>query len=305
MSGPIGTGNHPKAFLLGVDVMWGLKYASHPAVYSRIFEQKNSGMNFEELVQNTPFGYAGKVDEGGTLLTASTQQGYVTRAVHVEWGLRCEVTFIEMEDGKYPQLHADRIAGLAFSANQTKELVHALILDRADNGSYIYGDLQPLISESHPDGKGGLWSTKLATGSTLDSEALQDLSIMATKATNDAGLQIALMFKTLVVPADLRFEAAKILYTMGQAGTANRDINVLQHENVFSGGIIHHPYLKDTNNFFCLTNVPRAGLVTYQRRKPTFSTDNVSQTRNADFSFTERYSVTCGDPRAIFASTPA
>jgi hypothetical protein len=55
-------------------------------------------------------------------------------------------------------------------------------------------------------------------------------------ATNSRGLKIGLMLKSLIVPTGLVFEAARILKSVGQSGTANNDINAMRATGMFPEG---------------------------------------------------------------------
>lgn len=301
----IGTGNHPKALWPGVEKMWGITYAAHDPVWSKAFTVKKSKKNFEELVQNVMFGYAGVKSQGGAVPMDSTQQGYTHRATHVEYALGYIITEIEIEDELYPELSMGRTKSLAYSMVQTKERNAANIFDRAFNSSYTYGDGLELVSTAHVDGVGGTWSNELSTASTLDENSLEDLVIQMHGATNDRGMQIRLNPKMLMVPRQLEFDACRILKSISQSGTANNDVNALRVSNSIPGGVLTNVYLTDANNWFLLSDLPDAGLICYQRRAVTFGKDNDFTTGNARAKATERYIFTNGDPRSIYGSAPA
>ena len=75
--------------------------------------------------------------------------------------------------------------------------------------------------------------------------------------------------------------------------------------NVFPEGVKVNHYITDTNNWFIRTNIMRGGLRLFQRREVEFTKDNDFDTENAKAKATERYSVTCADPRALYGSAPA
>jgi hypothetical protein len=190
-----------------------------------------------------------------------------------------------------------RAQALAFSMRQTKEINGANILNRAFNTSYLYGDGKALIVGDHPNVAGGTWSNKPSTDADLSEAALEQAYIDISKYTNDRGLRIAVKPQKLIVPADLDFEANKILQTQYEVGTANNTVNVIRSR--FPGGATINHYLTDTDAWFIITGV-NDGLKYFARREDSFTQDDDFDTDNAKFKATSRYSFGCTDKRAIY-----
>lgn len=305
MSGVITTGNHPKALWPGVYANWGLKYSEHPLECYDLFDKKTSKKAYEELVQHTGFGLAPVKSQGSGVSYDSTQQGYVTRSTHVTYGLGYIVTQEEMDDNLYTDVSMQRSSQLAYAMRQTKETVHANVYNRAFNSSYTFGDGKELLATDHPNSTGGTFSNELSVAAALSEAALEDLLIQIAGATNDRGLKIALQGQSLIVPRQLWYEANRILKSILQNDTANNAMNVLKATNALPGGIKMNHYLTDANNWFVRTNLAEAGMCSFQRREIEFTKDNDFNTDNALAKATERYSVTVGDPRALYGSAPA
>lgn len=284
MAGVIGTGNHPKALWPGVKAWFGAMYDKHAEQYSQIFETMSSDKNYEEFVQMTGFGLAPVKDQGDGVTYTSHTQGWVKRFVHVVYGLGYITTREETEDNKYAEVGRARAGACAFSMRQTKENVHANILNRGFNSSYTGGDGKELFATDHPS-KAGDWSNELAVGADLSQQSLEDLNIMVMGATDDMGMKIGLMLESLIVPRQLIYEARRILKSAQQSDTAENATNVLQ--NAYPKGIIMNSYLTDADAFFVKTNCPN-GLLTLQRRAIEFTKDNDFDTENAKAKTTER-----------------
>lgn len=302
--GIITTGNHPKALWPGVENHWWGTYNAHQKEYDQIFDTVPSNKNYEEFVQSTGFPLAVVKDESTGISYASHEQGFITRAIHVVYGLGFIVTEEEIEDNLYEDKAFDRAGRLAFSFNSTKETIGANMLNRAFNSSYTFGDGKEMIATDHPTISGGTFSNELSTGAALAESSIEDLVIQIMGATNDEGLKIALMPQKIVIPKDLWYEATRILESDLQSGTANNDINVLKMTKTFPGGIVMNHYLTDTNNWFIKTNAQK-GLMYLERRAITFTRDNDFNTGNALAKATERYVFTIGDPRGVYGSAPA
>lgn len=299
----INTGNIPKLLTPGLNAVWGRDYDEHPKAYAELFDIETSDMNYEEEVEMTGFGLASVKQQGAATVYDSESQQSVTRYTHVAYGLGFILTREEIDDNLYEKKGVTRTAALAFSFRQTKELVAANVYNRAFNSSYVGGDGKELLATDHP-GLGGTWSNELTTAADMSEASLEDLVTQAMNATNNRGLKIGLATTTLIVPTALAFEAARILKSTGQSGTANNDINALRSMGVFSGGVVVNPYLTDPDAFFIRTNVPQ-GMKMFQRVKAEFAQDGDFDTGNLKYKGYERYSVGWTDPRALYGSPGA
>ena len=118
----ISTGNHPKALWPGVEAWWGLEYAKHPDETLDLFDVKTSKKAYEELVESTGFGLAQVKSQGGSITYDTHQQGPVTRAIHVVYGLGYIVTEEELEHNLYMDVSQPRVSALAFSLATTDNI---------------------------------------------------------------------------------------------------------------------------------------------------------------------------------------
>ena len=160
-----------------------------------------------------------------------------------------------------------------------------------------------LISTAHPT-LAGNQANKMTTDADLSEAALEDLVILIGLAQNSRGLRISLQPKSLIIPVQLQFEAARILKSVQQNDTANNAINALRSMGAFPDGIKINHYLTDTDAFFIRTNAPE-GLKLFQRNEATFSRDGEFDTGNQKFKAYERYSVGASDFRALYGSPGA
>ena len=299
--GIITTGVHPKALWPGIKAWWGRAYEEHVVEWSDLFDEDSSSQNYEEDVQITGFGLAPRKSEGAGVSYDSEVQGFVSRYTHIAYGLGYIVTKEELDDNLYEQVSKTRARALAFSFRQTKENVAANIYNRAFNAAFLGGDGVALCSVVHPNTSGGTWSNKLAVDADLSELSLEDLIIQIMGATNDRGLLIALMPRSLHVPRQEWFNANRILKSVYQSGTANNDINVLKATNAIPEGIKINHYFTSAHAWFLRTNVQN-GMKMYQRVPIMFDQDNDFDTMNAKSKAYERYSFFWTDPRGVFGS---
>ena len=230
-------------------------------------------------------------------------QGYTSRYTHVAYALGFICTYEEIRDNLYEVVGKRRAMSNAFSQRQTKEIVGANVYNRAFNSDYTFGDGKELLATDHPS-SAGTWSNELATPSDLNESSLEDICTQIMQATNDKGLKISLMAKSLHVHPSDWFEANRILKSTLQNDTANNAVNVLKMTNAMPEGIKINHYFTDSDAWFVRTNAPR-GMIMYQRDSYRLKQDNDFDTDNAKSKSYDRYSVGATDPRGLYGSAGA
>lgn len=302
MAGVINTGSHPKFLWPGVKAIWGKSYDDHKTEYTDLFDTVTSDKAYEEDVQLVGFGLVPVKAQGAGVTYTSEVQGFTTRYTHVAYALGYIVTHEELKDNLYMEVSSSRAPSLARGFRQTKERVAANVYNRATSGTYLGGDGVALLSTAHPNTSGGTWSNKLAVDADFSEAALEDLTIQIMQATDDQGLLINLMPKTLHVAPGNFYNVSRVLGSVYEPGTANNDINVLKAVNAIPGGVKLNHYLTDADAWFVRTNVTN-GMKYYEREGISFDQDNDFDTMNAKSKGYERYSVGWTDPRGVYGST--
>jgi len=304
MAGVITSSNHPKALWPGVKAWWGKSYNDHQTEYTDLFETVGSDKAYEEDVQLVGFGLAKQKAQGASVTYDSEVQGFTTRYTHVAYALGYIVTHEELKDNLYAEVSGTRASSLARGFRQTKENVAANVYNRAFNASYVGGDGVSLINASHPQTTGGTWSNQLTVAADLSETALEDAVIQLMGFTDDRGLLINTMPKSLHVARQNWANANRILGSVYQTGNANNDINVIKATNALPMGVKLNHYFTDADAWFIRTDCAN-GLKHYQREAVSFDQDNDFDTMNAKAKGYERYSFGWTDPRAIFGSAGA
>lgn len=297
-------GNFGKLLWPGINAIWGKSYGEFPVEYTSLFETHKSNKHYEEDLGVTSYGLTKVRGEGAAVEFDSERQTYVSRYTHVEYALGFIITKVMYEDDLYSVAGERKAKGLAFSARQTKEIIGANVYNRAFNTSYLGGDGKALCVTDHPNWAGGTWSNTLTTAADLSEASLEQATIDLMKFTNDRGLKISIMPKTLIIPVDLVYEAQRILKSNGRVGTANNDLNALNDMDKFPGGIKVNHYLTDTDAWFIRTNAPE-GLKYWTRVDDTFTQDDDWDTDNAKYKVRSRFSFGWTDPRQLYGSPGA
>lgn len=299
----ISTGNIAKLLWPGLNARWGANYTEFPKEYTDLVDVFTSDMTYEEDQELTGFGLAPIKPQGQPTVYDTMSQGVTTRYTHIAYSLGFIITREAIDDNQYEKVGMQRTGSLAFSMRQTKENVVANLYNRAFSTSYPIGDAAAMISTAHPT-LAGNQANKMTTDADLSEAALEDLVILIGQAQNSRGLRISLQAKSLIIPVQLQFEAARILKSVQQSGTANNDINALRSMGAFTDGVKVNHYLTDSDAFFIRTNAPE-GLKMFQRVAPEFKQDGDFDTDNLKYRSYERYSVGCSDWRSIFGSQGA
>jgi len=160
-----------------------------------------------------------------------------------------------------------------------------------------------MIASNHANFAGGTWSNVISTAADLSEASLEQACIDIGGFTNDRGLLIKVLPKTLIIPRQLAFEAQRILKTAGRVGTDNNDINALKDMGLIPKIVVNH-YLTDQDAWFIRTDVQH-GLKYFERRGDEFGMDEDFDTENAKYKASARYSFGWTDPRAIYGSQGA
>lgn len=290
--------SQPDLLWPGIQAIFGTKYRELPKEYSRIFDIRRSTKAYEKVTEATGLGMASVKAEGASIVYDSPATGPANVFTHVTYGLGYIITREAEEDNQYQEVAEANAAALPWSMRATKETVHANVLNRAFNSSYVGGDGQPLLSASHPTANGT--QSNLLTAADFSESALEDALTVINTAKNSAGLPIAARAVRLIVGPGQIFNVTRILEAEGRVGSANNDPNAVKLLGLVPEVVVNH-YLDDPDAWFIQTDVPN-GLISYQRRALALEKDEDFDTENRKHKATERYSAGWGDPRAVYGS---
>lgn len=265
---------------------------------------ETSDKNYEDVVQDTPFSLAPVKAQGDGIYYDANVQGYTTRATHVTYALGYAVTMEELQDNLYEKVSKARARANAFSQRTTREIVVANVLNNGFDTNFPIGDGAAFFSTSHPYTMGGTFANKPTTDADLSETTLEDALIAIAGFKDDAGKQIMVMPRTLVVARQNQFNASRIMDSLYQNDTANNAINAIRATGSLPGGFFVNHYLTDSNAWFVKNDIPSgSGFVFYERMPLTFDQDNDFNTKNALAASVTRFSVAVSDPRCYFGSS--
>lgn len=302
VGGVINTGSHPKALWPGVHEWWGQVYDEHQEEYPDLYQVLDSDRNYEQDVQSTPFGLAPVKSQGAPVTYQGEVQGPVTTYSWTAYALGYIVTYEEQMDNLYKEMATRRAEANAFSMRQTVENVAAFLYNNAFVTTYFTtADGAALISTAHVNTTGGNYSNALSPAADIAESSLEDICIQIMGTTNDTGLLVNVMPRSLHVSRQDWFTANRVLESVLQSNTANNNVNVLKMTNAFPEGIKMNHYFSQPHAWFVRTNV-RNGMRFFWRNRVEFGQDNDFDTKNAKAASYMRFGVGCTDPRGIFGS---
>jgi hypothetical protein len=301
--GIVNTGSIAKALQVGVNKWWGMGYDEKlPLQLTEIFDMETSDKSYEEDPQLIGTGLFPIKAEGAAVTYDTIRQGFIKRYSHLTYAMGIIFTYEMLSDAQY-DLGFKRARYLGFSQRQTQETIAGNILNRAFNSSYTGADAKELLATDHPNVSGGTFRNELATAADLSHASLEQALIDIDGFTDDRGLKIAVKPVRLIIPKELRFEAARILKSEKESGTANNDLNVIRTEVGLPSTV--NNYLEDTDAWFIKTNVMDGMKRIVREAAGAPVRENDFDTRNVKFACFFRESYGWTDPRGMFGSPGA
>lgn len=299
--GVITTGSHPKLLWPGIKGIWARTYEGWPTEYTDLFNTVKSDKAYEEYLAVSRFGLAQVKPQGQSLAYDSEFQGPTTRLTNVAIAQGYAVTIEEIRDNLYERVSRTRAQANAEAMRQTKEYIGANVYNRAFNATYAGGDGVALCSLAHPLILGGTLANTPAVAADLSEVSLEDALIGIMGMVDDRGLTVRLMPRSLHISRYEFFNAARILKSVQQSGTANNDINAIRAMGLLpEGAKVNHYFTSPHAWFIRSSSRPEDGMI-YQTRDPIeFDQDNDFGTKNALASAYERYCFGWADWRYVW-----
>lgn len=284
----------------GLNAVVGLENLNIRPAWRDIFPEEQSNKAYEEEVMMVGTGAAQEKKEGAGVLYDDMFETYTARYTHSTIALAVRITEEAVEDGLYLSMGAEIARSMMTSMQYTKEVRRANILNFAFDSTHPGGDGVQLITTSHPLGGGGVLSNTLATPAQLSESSMEEMSINITKWTDERGIPREWTIKKLVVPAELRYVAMRLLKSNFQPDTDLNNINALQSSGDIPGWSVNR-YLTDPAKWFFVTNC-RNGLKAFSRVALAKGLEGDFETGDLRYKLRERYSEGWTNPRGVAGS---
>ena len=281
------------------------KYDEVPAEWKGLFSVRNSTLAVERAVQDRFLGMARQKTEGApTSADNNAGQRWKYNMEAIEVGLMYAITRRAVDDNVYKDAFQPTNLNLQLSHKAFWNAHAASLLNTATTyNSAVGGDGKAILATDHPIDT-GTWSNTSSTPQQLNEASLiAGLKQVWGGFYDEAGILLSANAEELIIPVGLSEVAIRLKETMLRPGTANNDVNAINHMNGgIPGGIRTMRYLTNSAAWYLKTSVD--GLI-YLNRVPfemdmfvDFSTDNLM------VKSYERGGMFCHDPRSLYGQQP-
>lgn len=290
------TAQYAEALEPGIRRWYGVSYNQYPEIYSKIFNVRNSRKAVESSMSQMGSGLFTVKGEGSPIDFDTTKELYKSNHTHITYSKGLRFTRELMEDELY-NIMEGMTKSLTRSRSHTVEILSANVFNNGFSADYLGSDGSAMLVTDHALGGGGTLANIPTNSIDLSTNSLEQAEIDIAAFTDDRGLLLRAMSKTLVVHPANKANARRILESTKDPDSANNAINVSYN----TLKLLVNPFLTDPDAWFILTDVPDS-LVYYWRRKPDFQRDNDTNTQDLLYLSTFRMSVGWDDWRGIYGS---
>jgi phage major head subunit gpT-like protein len=277
------------------------RYPQIPVQYKQLFTVRQSKMAFERSAEMRYTGLAQLKAEGGaTTFDNASGERYVYNALNLSIGLGFAITREALDDNLYKDEFSPQTMGLAESFGQTKEIIHANILNTATTfNAQIGGDGVSLANTAHPI-DGGTYANTFPVPLTLNESAIESALTIIRAFPDQSGKKTFSRGRKLVVPPNLMWTAERMLKSELRPDTANNDVNPIVSSGALPEGYAANDFLTSNFAWGIVTNIQ--GLVSYDRVPFELDMQVDPTTGNLLVVGYERYVASYKNPRGLFWS---
>lgn len=284
----------------GLQTVFG-NFETYKDLYHKVYRTVKSEKAFETDLEMQGLGMAQGKQEAGPVAQGSMQQGYPTTYTPQWYGLSFQITRAAIEDNLYQNQFTQYANHLKTSLRSLRNYKSMAIFNNAFTAQSRVSDGQPMCSTAHPIANGEILSNTFANPVGLTESSIEDALSMIKQWKALSGLKIDIKPKSLYLPTELVFQAARILKSTLRAGTGNNDINALKEGNFLPGGYETNPYLTTPNNWFILTDADNGFKFIHRNTVDVrFQVDNLTDVTTVRAN--ERYAFGTSNWRCVFGS---
>lgn len=293
------SGSFSKLLAPGLDEVFHTAYNEVPALWTTLFNGRNSDKYYEEHTSWAGFEGFQNYGELEDIELRDAQPGFTTRYVHRKWGDGYQLSQELVDDIQYGGVVEEFPAMLARAGRATKETVAATVFNLGFSASQPGGDGSALFATDHPlaGAAGGTGSNKNGTPTDLSHTALKDALITMKRTKADDDIFSPIIPKILLVPDQLGPTAREILGTERVPYSADNTTNVLTDAGL---QVVEWSYLTDEDTWFLLAPKAQTKLNYFER----WPLRQIMEDRNINQSMVhlayERYSFGFSDWRGVY-----
>lgn len=285
------------------------RYNMLETLYTQVFNIESSTKAFEDTFAVSGLGTFNLKAEGTPVSYDDPVQSGRKRVVHQTFALGFRVTMEMMEDDQH-NIIKRMPEDLGDSARDHKENLAWALFNNAFSGTLFLGIPEgggarnTLISTAHVPLKSTTnQSNAVSPGAALSVSSLESAITNMRLTQNESGRQIQLRPRVLVIHPDEEFNAAQILQSEFEPGTAENQINSVSTARV-GVSAVHVPYLTDRDAWFLGTEKSQHSVKWYNRKELTMDRNKDAQTKDSLYDAHYRAVVTFDDWRGWVGSQP-
>jgi hypothetical protein len=280
-----------------IDMVMFHQLEERAGVGRELFNVRDSAQYQEDTVTVGGIGIMEQLLEGEGLSYVATNEGFRQTFTHLDYGNAMRVTRRMLREDQYGSMEELAIE-LALAAIATEETILANHFNRGFDSGYTGPDGKELFATDHLRENGATYKNELTTAADLSDTAIEQAYIDFSDFRTGGGRRAVIEPRHLLVPKELRFDAARYAQSSGRPDDDTNAINVLQ--NLFEVRVWH--YLTDTDAWFLLADKNDHGLRLYERE--AFWTDYEYDFDTKDYKVSGMFaqSSAWSDPRGVFGS---
>lgn len=269
------------------------------AIFKRWCSVGDQSDYYEDDLEVGGPGLASEFDEGAEMPVGTIKEGYIERYIARKFGLKIIVTEEALEDGKYKQvIQAGKRCKRALW--KTADVDASLMLARAENSSYTFGDGVSLASASHTLPHGGTFSNTMATPLSPSRAAIIEATTAIRKMPSQDGIVTGhLKPKAVVFPVDqwatwsmlLKSTKAPEAGEFNAINVVNTDLNITP---------IANDYWDTTTSNYCYITDAENGFSFRWRRRPRGRTWGDNDQELTKWGISARWSRGITDKRGAY-----
>lgn len=284
----------------GVNAVATLTYDELPNEADKIFTSYGSDKAYEIDVSMSGIGLARKKAEGTAIGYDAEKQDWTTTYTNAVYAIGTIITMEALMNNKYQDVVATAGKCIGRSLKHTHEQLAADVINNGYSTNFNLADGVPLFSTAHVLGKGGTFSNRFTSQTSLSQSAIEDALTALEDYRDGANLLIDAKGVSLHIPRQLRWIADRILKSRYEPNSANvATVNPIA--DIFPGGYHVNHRFTTSQDWFVKTNVDD-GFKIFNRMDETYEQDNDFGTSNfrSKGMFYRSYGTT--DPRTAFGS---
>src|SRR5271165_6998954 len=297
----INRANQARQLRPGLAALCGQEYRAYGDEHLQVFDKATSEKAFEEELVTYGFGTTQVKPEGEAVQYDVSGEQYVARYDHSTIAGAFAITKEAIDDNVYVPVAERNVRSMARAMHNTKQVIHANVLNNAFSSSYLIGDGVALCATTHPV-LAGVAANTFTTYQQLNEGSVENANIDIAQFTDYRGLLIQARGLKLIVPRPLMYTASRLIDTPLRPFTMNNDVNAMRETNTMPNGYFVYDYLTSSTTWFVKTDVPD-GLKSYERQPLERDEDHDFDTANWRFRMSERYSAGVTDWRGVFGGS--